>query len=171
MKSERKVFVGNRETKLQMTSMIDVVFLLLAFFVITYKTPEVEGDFNIRMPVDAQSQSTPQLDDLAPVTVALTSTSTGELSGIRFGEAKVKDMAALRAAVFQYVNMSEASYQEALAGGDVPEFRDDLEIELDCDSQLRYRYAIQAITAVTGYLNGDDQIVKMVDKVKFTPPR
>ena len=171
MKSERKVFVGNRETKLQMTSMIDVVFLLLAFFVITYKTPEVEGDFNIRMPVDAQSQSTPQLDDLAPVTVALTSTSTGELSAIRFGEAKVKDMAALRAAVFQYVNMSEASYQDAVAGSATPEFRDDLEIELDCDSQLRYRYAIQAITAVTGYLNGDDQVVKMVDKVKFTPPR
>ncbi|MBQ7028846.1 MAG: biopolymer transporter ExbD, partial [Thermoguttaceae bacterium] len=36
------------KVELQMTSMIDVVFLLLAFFVITYKTPDVEGDFAIR---------------------------------------------------------------------------------------------------------------------------
>ena len=63
------------------------------------------------------------------------------------------------------------SFQESLAGGANPTFRDDLEIELDCDPKLRYKYAMQAITAVTGYLNSDDQLVKMVDKVKFSPLR
>ncbi len=171
MANKREIRVGATETKLQMTSMIDVVFLLLAFFVVTYKTPEIEGDFNIRMPVDAQSTSQPSLDDLSPVTIKLSADANGNLSGIRFGEQKVADMKALRAAVYQYVNQNSTTFQDAYNGLGTPEFRDDLEIELDCDRQLHYRYAMEAITAVTGYLNSNDQIVKMVEKVKFAPPR
>ena len=63
---KREVLIGKKETKLQMTSMIDVVFLLLAFFVVTYKTPEVEGDFNIRMPIERQSPAPPRHDDQTP---------------------------------------------------------------------------------------------------------
>ena len=154
-----------------MTSMIDVVFLLLAFFVITYKTPEVEGDFNIRMPIDAQSTSQPSLDDLSPVTIKLSSDAKGALIGIRFGETPISDMKALRAAVYRYVNQNSTSFQDAYSGAGQPEFRDDLEVELDCDPQLHYRYAMEAITAVTGYLNSNDQIVKMVEKVKFAPAK
>ena len=154
-----------------MTSMIDVVFLLLAFFVVTYKTPEIEGDFNIRMPIDAQSTSQPSLDDLSPVAIKLSSDARGELVGIRFGETPVADMKALRAAVYQYANQNSTSFQDAFNGAGQPEFRGDLEVELDCDPQLRYRYAMEAITAVTGYLNSNDQLVKMVEKVKFAPPK
>ena len=75
--SRRRKNTTKNEAQLQMTSMIDVVFLLLAFFVITYKTPEVEGDFNIRMPVDAQSNSIPYLDDLSPVVVKPTADARG----------------------------------------------------------------------------------------------
>jgi len=167
----RRKFVSENKVKLQMTSMIDVVFLLLAFFVVTYKTPEVEGDFNIRMPVEAQSNQAPNLDEITPVTVRLTADADGKLSGIRFGDAAVSDMNGLRGAVYRYVNRNEVSYRDALAGGGTPDFRDDLEIELDCDRNLRYRHAFEAITAVTGYLNSDDQIVKMVDRVKFSPPK
>jgi len=60
--SARRRTPKSEKVELQMTSMIDVVFLLLAFFVITYKTPEVEGDFAIRMPVEAQSNQAPTLD-------------------------------------------------------------------------------------------------------------
>lgn len=170
LKKKRNILVGSGEMKLQMTSMIDVVFLLLAFFVVTYKTPEVEGDFNIRMPVDAQSTAQPSLDDLTPVVVKLSSDANGNLSGIRFGETPVADMRELRAAVYQYVNQNGTSFQDAYDGAGTPEFRDDLEVELDCEPKLRYRYAVEAITAVTGYLNSNDQVVKMVEKVKFAPP-
>ena len=169
--SGKRIAVERTETKLQMTSMIDVVFLLLAFFVVTYKTPEVEGDFNIRMPVAAQSTQSPSLDDLTPVVVRLESDGSGNLSGIRFGESPVADMKGLRAAAYRYVNQNGTSLQDALNATGTPEFRDDLELELDCDPQLRYSFAVEAITAVTGYLNADDQVVKMVDKVKFTPPK
>ncbi|MDO5308266.1 MAG: biopolymer transporter ExbD [Planctomycetia bacterium] len=166
--NKRRVVVETSESSLQMTSMIDVVFLLLAFFVITYKTPEVEGDFSIRMPASAQSTSLPSLDELSPVTVKLAADSTGELNGIWFGETSLQDMHALRAAVYHYVNQNDASFADAINGA-TPEFRDDLEIELDCDPNLRYKYAMDAITSVSGYLNQNDQIVKMVEKVKFAP--
>ncbi|MBQ4194831.1 MAG: biopolymer transporter ExbD [Thermoguttaceae bacterium] len=168
---KRKVKVENNASTMQMTSMIDVVFLLLAFFVVTYKTPEIEGDFNIRMPAEAQSTSAPELDELMPVRVRLTSDSSGNLNGIEFGETKISDMKALRAAVYRYVVSNDVSFQDAYNASAVPEFRDDLEIELDCDRNLHYAHTVEAITAVTGYLNAEDQIVKMVDKVKFTPPK
>ena len=169
--SKERVRPRLKEAAPNMTSMIDVVFLLLAFFVVTYKTPEVEGDFAIRMPVEAQSNQAPTLDELTPVVVRLTADSRGELSGIRFGDAALGDMNALRSAVYRYINQNDVAFQAAYSGAGTPEFRDDLEVELDCDPGLRYRYAVQAITAVAGYLNADGQIVKMVDKVKFAPPK
>lgn len=166
----RKTLSKDESPQQQMTSMIDVVFLLLAFFVVTYKTPEVEGDFAIRMPVDAQSNAAPNLDELTPIVVRLTADEKGELNGIQFGDAALPDMNALRASVYQYINQNDATYRDALAGTATPEFRDDLEIELDCDENLRYRHAMKAITAVAGYLNSENQIVKMVEKVKFASP-
>ena len=164
----RKVSVVEKETKLQMTSMIDVVFLLLAFFVVTYKSPEVEGDFNIRMPANAQSNAVPDLDDVSPVVVRLKSDDSGKLSAIFFGEKLLSDMKELRAVTYRYAVQNDVNYQEALSGGS-PSFRDDVEIELDCDPQLHYENAVEAMTSVTGYVNADDQIVKMVEKVKFSP--
>ena len=45
--SLRDVKVSPEVPKLQMTPMIDIVFNLLAFFIITFRIPAVEGDFNI----------------------------------------------------------------------------------------------------------------------------
>ena len=42
------------------------------------------------------------------------------------------------------------------------------EIEFDCDYNLRYEYVVQAMTAVSGYVH-DGQVVKLVEKIKFTP--
>ena len=43
----------------QMAPMIDVVFLLLIFFMLTLKIISPEGDFNINMPAVAQAQPEP----------------------------------------------------------------------------------------------------------------
>ena len=82
----------------------------------------------------------------------------------------VADMRALRSAVFQYAVAAPTTFEAAFSGATPPVFRDDVEVELDCDPALKYRYAMEAITSVTGYLNAENQIVKMVEKVKFTPP-
>lgn len=163
--SLRDVRIKNEPVKLQMTSMIDVVFLLLAFFVVTFKTPEVEGDFNIKMPADVQSSQMPEPDDMTPVTVRLTSDEAGNLTGILFGSKPLgTDFKQLRAAVFEYLNVDPATGAGAEAGAD-------MEIELDCDGALHYGSTVAAITAVTGYVNSENQVVKLVENVKFTPPK
>ena len=45
----------------------------------------------------------------------------------------------------------------------------DVEIEIDCDYQLRYADVIDAITAVSGYIDANDNIVKLIEKIKFAP--
>ena len=45
--------------ELQMTPMIDIVFQLLVFFIMTFKIVAMEGDFNIRMPAAAPQAAPP----------------------------------------------------------------------------------------------------------------
>jgi biopolymer transport protein ExbD len=45
------------------------------------------------------------------------------------------------------------------------------EVELECDFNLKYEYVIEAITAVSGTVGEGGQIIKLVEKIKFAPPR
>jgi hypothetical protein len=45
------------------------------------------------------------------------------------------------------------------------------EVELDCDYDLHYEHVIQAVTAVSGYLDNNGNVVKLVEKIKFAPPQ
>ena len=46
----------------------------------------------------------------------------------------------------------------------------DAEVELDCDYNLNYEHVIEAITAVSGYIQ-DDEVIHLVEKIKFAPQR
>lgn len=46
----RHTRTANDKTELSMTSMIDIVFLLLVFFVMTLRIRTQEGDFNVEIP-------------------------------------------------------------------------------------------------------------------------
>ena len=46
---------SDEKVEMQLTSMIDIIFLLLIFFVMTFKIAAQEGDFNIRMPIGGGS--------------------------------------------------------------------------------------------------------------------
>jgi hypothetical protein len=43
-------------------------------------------------------------------------------------------------------------------------------VELDCDYGLKYANVVRAITAVSGKVQ-DGQIVELIKKIKFTPPK
>lgn len=145
--------------ELNMTSMIDIVFLLLVFFVMTFKIVEMEGDFSIRMPLAGSNNSVSESLDL-PLKLRLRATPEGELASMALGENNLGvDFTALRSAVLQQVGT-----------GAPAEGEDGPEIEIDTDYNLQYGYVIQAITAVSGYKNGD-QVVKLIEKVKFAKPR
>ena len=58
--------IAYEKIELQMTPMIDIVFLLLIFFVMTFKIVAAEGDFNIKMPLARPDSGTPDESLLPP---------------------------------------------------------------------------------------------------------
>jgi biopolymer transport protein ExbD len=144
---------------LDMTSMIDIVFLLLVFFVMTFKIVEMEGDFSIRMPLAGDSTSVSDVTDL-PLKLRMRATPEGSLASMSLNEIDLgTDFTGLRSQVLQLVGTGAP-----VEGDSGPE------IEIDTDYNLRYAYIIEAITSVSGYKNGDE-VIKLIEKVKFAKPR
>ena len=145
--------------ELDMTPMIDVVFNLLVFFVMTFKIITPEGDFNIKMPPKGPPPDTIVDTPPEPIRVRLSANPSGELSLISFGEKPLgRSSINLRKAVLAYVSQR---------GGPG---KADVEVELNPDPHLRWEYVIEATTAVTGEIKGG-LIYKICDKVKFAPRR
>jgi len=152
------------ENELNMTSMIDIVFLLLIFFVMTFKIVEMEGDFSVKMPLAGTSSNTVDPTDL-PLKLRLRSDDSGSLVGMELNDIQMGNSVdafdKLRGNVIGLLGSSTPVEEEA---GEGPE------IEIDTDYNLRYEYVIRAITAVSGYKDGD-QVVKLIEKIKFAKPR
>ena len=140
--------------------MIDIVFLLLIFFVMTFKIVEQEGDFSVRMPL--ASNSSGAVDDTElPLKLRLKADENGRLTSMAMNEVQLgTDFDALRDTVIGLVGGAAPS--ESPEGGP--------EVEIDTDYNLRYEYVIKAITAVSGYKVGNDT-VKLIEKIKFAKSR
>ena len=146
------------KAELQMTSMIDVVFLLLIFFVMTFKISVQEGDFNVRMPQPGTAAA--PSDTSLPLNLRLRADGNGRIAEIILNDNSFgQDFNALNQYILSYVG-----------GTDGPQCEDSPEVEIDLDYNLRYEHVIQAITAVTGQRQGDD-IIRLVEKIKFAPTR
>ena len=159
---------SGEEIELQMTPMIDIVFQLLIFFIMTFKIVSPEGDFNIKMPQSAPSEGIPPDEQLPPIKVTLTARSDGGLSQIQFG---TRALGSGRRA-FDGLRQSVI---DMLGDEPGPSVLETMEVELDCDYHLRYEYVVEAITAVSGYVvqEGPDEgkVVRVIEKIKFAPPR
>jgi len=183
---------------INMTPMIDVVFQLLTFFMLTLKSVVVEGDFNIRMPLGASAGAAEE-NPIPPIIVKMTATPEGRLSGVLIGNKKVVDdsligeLASADAAVeAAYASADDRAKRVAAAKKQMETvslalvqgiqarildaFGNDLsqaeltELELDCDPGLKYEYVIGAINAASGVVKGD-QVVPLIQKIKFSPPK
>ncbi|MBW3600348.1 MAG: biopolymer transporter ExbD [Planctomycetes bacterium] len=150
------------DIRLEMTPMIDIVFQLLIFFIMTFKVVSAEGDFNIKMPLAAPREG--QIDDqlIPPIKVRMTANSAGVLTGVSMNQRSLDSQRP-----FQHLHEEILG----LVGTDSPAGGDGAEVELDCDYNLKYEYVIEAITAVSGYRDNAGNIVKLVEKIKFAPPK
>jgi biopolymer transport protein ExbD len=146
------------KVEIQMTPMIDIVFQLLIFFLFSFKIVVQEGDFNIRMPV-AGPAAPPDIDTQLPIKVRLTSDAEGNLTGIQMADRKLPDFAALRQQIISIV------------GSDAGPGAANTEAEIDFDYNLQYRYVIAAVTAISGHVSPEGHIVKLIQKIKFSPPK
>ena len=143
---------------IDMTPMIDIVFQLLTFFCMTLKIAEVEGDFNIKMPLAAPRAGNPDPNQLPPLKLRLQANANGDLANMALGERSFNG-ADRWAQLHNYV-ASVVGEGSAAASA---------EVELDCDYNLNYENVIKAITAVSGRVGSDGQIIKLVEKIKFSP--
>ncbi len=150
---------SDQKIELQMTPMIDIVFQLLVFFIMTFKIVVQEGDFNIKMPLASPQQGVLDENLVPPMKLRLTADAQGNVAGIVLNEQSFSSFDELRNYIIGIVGTD--------SGPD--SIRESAEIELDCDYRLRYEETVKAMTAVTGYRQGDE-VVKLIEKVKFAPP-
>ena len=145
----------------QMTPMIDIVFQLLTFFIMSFKIAAVEGDFNIKMPAAASQGAPTDMVDFPPINIRLEAGAGGGLAGIYMGDRPLSNFAELRSEVLGIVGTETGPGSDA----------EQTEVEIDADYNLKYQHIIEAITAVSGYVKSDRTVGKLIEKIKFAPPR
>jgi len=134
--------------KINMTPMVDVVFLLLIFFVLPFRIIIPEGDFNVRMSPMGQARAFEI--DTDSVQVRLLADDNGSLAAIQLNGEGVENFDLLR----HHVSAISLT-------------RPDLEVELFLDEHLRYEYTIRAFTAVSGEMLEDGQVRTISERITF----
>jgi biopolymer transport protein ExbD len=146
---------------LSMTPMIDVVFQLMVFFVFTFKIMLPEGDFNVRMPAEAGMSAEPS--DAPIIKVRLRASEDRDLAGVQLG-----DVAITGDDPFGELQRRIRGMVDDSAGPGSTE----QEVEIDSDYNLKYQYVINAMTAITGYIDpSTGETHKLIEKVRFAPLR
>lgn len=160
----------------QMAPMIDVVFLLLIFFMLTLKIVEPEGDFTVNMPI---GQSVSEEDTPKPpvIKVRLLADANGEMYSLKvanrelFATAPGVTQEEKAANAFQRLN-NEVLKSIGSPGNPLAE---DQEVELDPAYELNAKYLINAIGACRGRVertpDGKTVMVDYIKNIKFAPPR
>jgi len=144
---------------IDMTPMIDIVFQLLSFFCMTLRVANAEGDFNIKMPLAAPRAGTPDPNQLPPMKVRMRADGNGNLVDLVLNERSFSGPTRFKQLHNHIASLVGDGSMAASA-----------EVELDCDYNLKYSNVIEAITAVSGDVSPDGQVIKLVEKIKFAPP-
>ena len=146
------------EIKMNMTSMIDIVFQLLVFFVMTFNPPQYEGDFSVKMPLTSDTPDNDNIDPPSVINVKLTAALDGTLSNILVNSVPV-DQNDL------YGGLTKVIESELAAEGD-PDKARETEVDFDIARELKYAYTVTAIEAVSGKKEGD-VVTRLICKIKF----
>ena len=151
------------ETKveMQMTAMIDVVFQLLIFFMLSFKIVAMEGDFNVKMPLAAPRAGLPDDKQIPPVKIRLEANAEYGLGRLSLNGQVYEDPEKLRNYIIGFIGPERGPGS----------LQDTAEVELDCDYDLKYAEVVAIVTAVSGYVADDKTVVKLIEKIKFAPPR
>ena len=116
-----------------MAPMIDIVFQLLIFFMLTLKIVEPEGDFNINMPLGKPTQQVnPEDPLLPPIKVRLLANEDGSLAQIIVGSNQLGS----GKGAFDKLNMK---ILQAIGRPGDP-LTKDIEVEIDADYNLDFEH-------------------------------
>ena len=163
MKFRKSDGSGSNKIEIPMSPMIDVVFQLLIFFMLTLKIVEPEGDFNINMPIGAPSQASTDIA-LPDIKVCLKPNPDGQLASLELGRTSLGN----DARAFDRLNNEILR----IIGRPNNPLHKDTEVEIEADYNLHYGYVIQAVSACTGRIDPNSkQLVRYIEKIKFAPPK
>ncbi|MFN0054636.1 MAG: ExbD/TolR family protein [Planctomycetales bacterium] len=152
---------GPAKIAIDMTPMIDCVFQLIIFFMLTLKIRADEGDFNINMPIGMSAERDSVMPDIK---VRLESNSDGSLRSIALGRRVLGNDDRAFAQLNHEIR--------GIIGKPGSAFTREVEVEIDADFELHYQFVVNAISACTGAVDPKSkQVIRYVEKVKFAPPR
>ena len=152
------------DSKVDMTPMIDIVFQLLVFFIMTFKVVTMEGDFKVKMPI--ASNEAQNMEEVFPtvLTVKISAGANGGVTNVSVDTAGADpqsyDDANWPASLTTYVS-------KAISGEGDPSTAEDTEVEFDIDYGLRYTHTVKAIESVSGVIQPDGTVKKLIEKIKF----
>jgi biopolymer transport protein ExbD len=141
------------DTELRMAAMIDIVFLLLVFFVMTFRIVPQEGDFN----VDAGKTSSrgSEMDQQIPLQLRLSADSEGRLSELSLNGRVLSSRTELQPLLLSLADDGSLQSQSLL---------------LACDYDLAYDEVIKTLDVVTGKRNAVGVVRPLIEKVEFASP-
>ena len=149
------------EIKLNMTAMIDIVFQLLVFFIMTFKVVAMEGDFNVKMPLASVNQEVSIEDEIPTlIKVRLIAGENGNINSIMVDNDQTYNDENM------FIDLTSL-IEEQIASEGNPEEDTETEDEFDIDYGLKYSFTVKAIEAVSGRVQPDGTVKKLIQKVKF----
>ncbi len=153
---------GFQKIDIPMAPMIDVVFQLLIFFILTLRITAPEGDFNLHMPIGSSLASSEELPPLE-IKVRLVANPDGTLQQLSIGNITLgHDFPK------SFDNLHQAI---ARLASDHRRPSDDIAVEIDADYGLHYKYVLRAISACSGrYDPQTGGRIKFVENIRLTPP-
>ncbi len=145
-----------------MAPMINVIFLLLIFSMLSMKIVSPDERFNINLPASAPSNAQSHVGR-HDIKVGLESDRDGNLTQLTLGGTNLgNDEAAF----------DRLSKEILLLIGrpGLPQTKD-IEVELDADYECQYQYVAKAMSRCTGKSDPQtQQVARYVEKIKFAPP-
>lgn len=148
------------EITLNMTAMIDIVFQLLVFFIMTFKVVAMEGDFNVKMPLAGAEANDSMVDEFPTIiTVQLAAGTNGNINSIIVDDDETFSDPDMYSRLTKLV-------ESKIAGVGDPEKAKETEVEFDIDPSLKYSWTVKAIESVSGRVV-DGKVIKLIQKIKF----
>ena len=142
---------GDAKVEIQMTPMLDMIFQLLIFFILTFKPVVDEGQFGVNMSSlpggqsslptmvpgmgDETGAETKDIQFIPPMRIRLIGSPDGNLApgGIVLGDRPIPSMDYLLHELRTMVRGSP----------------DDFEVVIEADSKLHYQYVVQAVNSIS----------------------
>ena len=144
---------------LQMTPMIDIVFQLLVFFVMTFQVASQEGEFLLKLPALGFGGTDAQADAQLPMIVELRANSDGDIASVAVNDRELDApwQAQLRGEVIRVVGSQP----------DLDSYHEQREVVLKAAPGLKYQHTMDAITAVSGYRDPNGNLVRLTERVSL----